>query len=140
LAVASGILTNLVSGFAAGGPWGLALTAVMAVVGGIVQAVEEEKKVYQEVQQNNAKKNTKEASQKDQELSNIQTLMKNYNNLKETYLTTGEGQDALAESARALAEAYGLVGANLLIAENNFSQFESAIMGSMGLGQIKSFY
>ena len=66
--------------------------------------------------------------------------MKNYNTLRETYLTTGEGQDALAASARALAEAYGLVGANLLIAEGNFTAFEQMIARSTGLNSAKKYY
>lgn len=140
LAAASGILTNLASGFAAGGPWGLALTAVMAIVGGIIQAAEEAKRAYQEAQQADYDKIKEEASKKDEEFSNIQSLMKNYNTLKETYETTGQGQDALAASARALADAYGLVGANVLIAENNFKEFENLVARSAGLDVLSNFY
>jgi hypothetical protein len=60
--------------------------------------------------------------------------------LKETYETTGTGQEALAESARKLAEAYGLVGANVAIASGNFKEFERMIAQSSGLDKTERFY
>lgn len=132
--------TNLATSFASGGIWGLAITAVVGAISAAIAYFEQKKKEYQEEQTKDFKKTVEETDEKDIELSNIKTLIKNYNTLKETYTSTGEGQDALAKSARELAEAYGLVGTSLLIAEGNFSQFESAIIGSLGLGQMKAFY
>lgn len=140
LAAATGIVTNLASGFASGGIWGLVLTGATMAISAAIQYAEEQKKKYQDKQTEEFEKSVKESEEKDAELSNIQALMKNYNTLKETYDTTGEGQDALAASARALAEAYGLVGANVLIAEGNFKQFESLIARSSGLDVLSSFY
>ena len=108
---------------------------------GVISGQEKAKKTeYQEKQTKDAEKRANEANQRDEELNNIQTLMKNYNTLRETYISTGEGQDALAASARALADAYGLVGANLLIAEGNFTAFEQMIASSAGLDKISAFY
>lgn len=127
----------------AGGP-AVAIAAIAALgagVFGVISGQEKARKTeYQEKQTKDAEKRTNEVNQRDEELNNIQTLMKNYNTLRETYISTGEGQDALAASARALADAYGLVGANLLIAEGNFTAFEQMIASSAGLDKISAFY
>lgn len=114
-----------------------ATTVIGSVYSGVKQA---EKETYQKDQTDRMTKMKEDTNEKDEELSNIQSLIKNYNSLKETYLTTGEGQDALAASARELADAYGLIGANLLIAEGNFSDFERMIAQSTGLKQVEDFY
>lgn len=127
----------------AAGPAGwiaLAAAAGMGALGVVAGNYEADKKEYQDKQNKTDKKRQEEVQKTDEELSNIQTLMKNYNTLRETYISTGEGQDALAASARALAEAYGLVGANLLIAEGNFSAFEQMIASSTGLDKVSNFY
>jgi hypothetical protein len=67
-------------------------------------------------------------------------LIQSYNSLYETYISTGDGQDALAESARALAEAYGLVGANVLIASGNFKAFNDLLLNNMGFTELEKFY
>lgn len=136
LTAAAGAVTNLASGFAAGGPWGLALTAITMVISGIIQAAEEAKKVQAE----DFERLVEKGNEKDTEVSNIKTLVQNYNTLKETYETTGTGQDALAESARKLAEAYGVVGANVAIASGNFKEFERMIAQSSGLDKTERFY
>lgn len=127
----------------AAGPAGwiaLAAAAGMGALGVVAGNYEADKKEYQDKQNKTDKNRQEEVQKTDEELSNIQSLMKNYNTLRETYISTGEGQDALAASARALAEAYGLVGANLLIAEGNFSAFEQMIASSTGLDKISNFY
>lgn len=129
-------------GVAAGPAGWIALAAAvgMGALGVVAGNYEADKKEYQDKQNKTDKNRQEEVQKTDEELSNIQSLMKNYNTLRETYISTGEGQDALAASARALAEAYGLVGANLLIAEGNFSAFEQMIASSTGLDKLSNFY
>lgn len=97
----------------------------VSIYKGIKDGKEEAKRLKLEEE---AKKAQKEASEDSQEISNKQRLISNYNSLYETYLKTGEGQDQLRESAYALAEAYGLVGANVLIAEGNFKSFNQELL------------
>jgi hypothetical protein len=46
----------------------------------------------------------------------------------------------LAASARALADAYGLVGANVLIATGNFEAFNEMLANNMGFDTELAFY
>jgi len=82
-----------------------------------------------------AEKFVEESTKANDELDESGKLIKNYNDLYETYLETGEGQDQLAESARALAEAYGLVGANVLIAQGNFEEFNKLLAQSLNFNK-----
>lgn len=138
-AVSSGI-SSLVSGFMSGGPWGLALTAVAMIVAGIIESVQQAKAAYQEAQQADFDKIHTQVDEKTTEFEQNASLIRSYNQLYETYITTGEGQDALAESARALAEAYGLVGANVLIATGNYKEFNKLLLNNMGFTDLEKFY
>ena len=46
----------------------------------------------------------------------------------------------MAASARALADAYGLVGANVLIAQGNFEAFNNYLADNMGFDSELKFY
>ena len=113
--------------------WIGAIVAAVASIGvsifkGVKEGKEEAKRLELE---EDAKKAQEKAAEDSQEISNKQKLISNYNSLYETYLKTGEGQDQLRESAYALAEAYGLIGANVLIAENNFVGFNKKLKESL---------
>ena len=131
LSAAAGGISNLVSGFMSGGWIGLAISAITMVVSGIIEANKRAKEEYQKAQNERLEKITSEDDEKTAELNSNFSLIKSYNELYETYLTTGEGQESLKESAYALAAAYDAVGASLLAAEGNFTKFNEVIAQSI---------
>jgi len=113
----------------------VALGAVMTIIGAIQGADKAERERNEKATTATNEKYIQRGEQLNQEVDDSTALIKNYNDLYETYLETGEGQDQLAESARALAEAYGLVGANVLIAQGNFEEFNELLAKSLNFNK-----
>ena len=137
--VVSGV-SNLASSFAQGGWIGLAITAAAMLTSGIIEMIKQAKEEYQAAQKEDYLKSKEKVDEKLAESNTNQQLIKDYNTLYETYKTTGEGQDALAASARALADAYGLVGANVLIASGNFDAFNKILADNLNFDSLANFY
>lgn len=124
----SGGISSLASGFLSGGWIGLAISAIGLLVSGIIEANKKAKEEYQKAQAEKMEKITDKGQEISDEVETNRSLIQSYNTLYEAYLKTGEGQEELKESAYELAEAYGIVGANLLIASGNFEEFNK-LMG-----------
>ena len=127
------LVASLAMAFSVGGPWGLAIAAVGAVLGIVLGTAERQTKEFQEKQKKALEESTKAREKDQEELDNTKTLIKEYNELYETYRTTGEGQEQLAETAYKLAEAYGILGANVLIAQGNFQGFQQELIRALRL-------
>lgn len=102
-------------------------TIAGAVLGYIHNIKEEAEKAQQELWDKTNKKTTALLEEDGKDDATRNQLLQQYNSLYNTYLKTGEGQDKLCESAKQLAEAYGLVGVNLDIASGKFDSFNTKL-------------
>lgn len=126
--IAMSIGTSIISG-----NWLMAIAqGVGAVYGVINQLKEEELKHQAELHQKELNKNQKSLDKSVEEQNTNDALIKSYSELYNTYLQTGEGQDALKESAIQLADAYGNVEARVAAAAGEFERFQALIKASIG--------
>lgn len=141
ISIAPAIGTALTTAFGPIG-WAIgALAAIVAAVAAVTNGISKAKKeTYQNRQKESLEKNQEQIDAKNEEVENNHNLIKSYNDLYATYIETGEGQEELAASARALADAYGLVGANVLIAQGNFEAFNNYLADNMGFDSELKFY
>lgn len=123
----AGGISSLVSSFMSGGIVGLAISAASMMVGIFIKLKQQAKENYQKEQEETIKKATDKTSEIGEEIKSNSSLIKSYNELYETYLKTGKGQEQLKESALELAKAYGSVGATLAAAQGNFELFNKRI-------------
>ena len=126
--IAMSIGTSIISG-----NWLMAIAqGVGAVYGVINQLKEEELKRQAELHQKELDKNQESLSKNVEEQNANNSLIKSYSELYNAYLQTGEGQDALKESAIQLADAYGNVEAHVAAAAGEFERFQALIKASIG--------
>lgn len=138
-------ISSIMSGAMAGsvaGPWGMAAgalvglgTSIAGLVTGYNERIEKERIA---LQQKNIKAASTAASDSSTEISNVQSLISEYNSLYETYLQTGTGQEELVASATKLADTYGIVGGALAVLRGDFEGFNDLI-ASGGLDLTKVF-
>ena len=93
-----------------------AFSALMAVIGGVQQAFENEKQAQMDAM-NEAK----------QTLDTVNSQVSSFDTLYEEYRRTGEVSDALKQSAQELSDTLGVQGGNALIASENFDALASSI-------------
>ena len=120
-------LSSIAMAFMSPTSW-LGWVAVGAVaIGGIMSAIEDHQKKLKEEQDKTLDEIEEKSQNIQTNLSSNEELIKNYNELYNTYLKTGEGQDELTKSAYALADAYDIVGAKIQIANGNFVGFNQSL-------------
>ena len=120
-------LSSIAMAFMSPTSWLGWVAAGAVAIGGIMSAIEDHQKKLKE-EQDKTLDEIEEKSQNIQDnLSSNEELIKNYNELYNTYLKTGEGQDELTKSAYALADAYDMVGAKIQIANGNFVEFNKSL-------------
>lgn len=120
-------LSSIAMAFMSPTSW-LGWVAVGAVaIGGIMSAIEDHQKKLKEEQDKTLDEIEEKSQNIQTNLSSNEELIKNYNELYNTYLKTGEGQDELTKSAYALADAYDMVGAKIQIANGNFIGFNESL-------------
>lgn len=125
--IAMSIGTSLMSGH-----WLMAIAqGVGAVYGAITQLEKEKEKKAQEQREKTLDKNQEKLDETLETQSKNTTLIQSYNELYSIYLKTGEGQDALKQSAIELADAYGNVEARVAAAAGEFERFHSLISKSI---------
>ena len=134
-----GALSTVATGFATGGVWGGVAAFVGSAITAVIASIEKAKKEFQEAEQEIADKRTENINDYTDDESNKANLIKEYNQLYETYLKTGEGQDELTESAKKLADAYGLVGASVALAAGDFESFNKQVVQSIQSGSGDNF-
>lgn len=110
-------------------------TTIAGVVTGYNERLEKERIALQE---KNIKSGTNAASESTSEITNIRSLISEYNSLYETYLQTGSGQEELVASAQKLADTYGIVGGALAVLRGDFEGFNDLIANG-GLDLTKVF-
>lgn len=126
--IAMSIGSSIVSG-----NWLMAIAqGVGAIFGVMSQLREEELKHQTELHQKELDKNQESLEKNVEEQNTNDSLIKSYSELYNTYLQTGEGQDALKESAIQLADAYGNVEARVAAAAGEFERFQALIKASIG--------
>ena len=135
----SKIAASLGAASVAAGPigWIVAIVGTLGfAVSKIIKGVNEGREQAKKEAANKKADGSKTTSDENAEtITKNQTLMQNYNSLYETYLKTGKGQDELKKSAYELAEAYGIVGANVLIADGNFEAFNDKLKQSISFSR-----
>ena len=125
--IAMSIGTSIMSG-----NWLMAIAqGVGAVYGAITQWEKEKEKKAQEQREKTLDKNQEKLDETLETQSKNTTLIQSYNELYSTYLKTGEGQDALKQSAIELADAYDNVEARVAAAAGEFERFHSLISKSI---------
>lgn len=125
--IAMSIGTSIMSG-----DWLMAIAqGVGAVYGAITQWEKEKEKQAQEQREKTLDKNQEKLDETLETQNKNTTLIQSYNELYSTYLKTGEGQDALKQSAIELADAYGNVEARVAAAAGEFERFHSLISKSI---------
>lgn len=125
--IAMSIGTSIMSG-----NWLMAIAqGVGAVYGAITQWEKEKEKKAQEQREKTLDKNQEKLDETLETQNKNTTLIQSYNELYSTYLKTGEGQDALKQSAIELADAYGNVEARVAAAAGEFERFHSLISKSI---------
>ena len=125
--IAMSIGTSIMSG-----DWLMAIAqGVGAVYGAITQWEKEKEKKAQEQREKTLDKNQEKLDETLETQSKNTTLIQSYNELYSTYLKTGEGQDALKQSAIELADAYDNVEARVAAAAGEFERFHSLISKSI---------
>ena len=137
LSAAAGAAASIGSRLLAGDWIGAAATAVSSIVGYFIQLSKQAKEDYQQAQKEKIEEATNKATETTDEMTEQAKLIQNYSTLYDTYARTGEGQEQLKESAYALADAYGLVGANVLIAQGNFKEFNNLMKEQLNLSMDK---
>lgn len=137
LSAAAGAAASIGSRLLAGDWIGAALTAVSSIVGYFIQLSKQAKEDYQQAQKEKIEEAMNKATETTDEMTEQAKLIQNYSTLYDTYARTGEGQEQLKESAYALADAYGLVGANVLIAQGNFEGFNNLMRNQLDLNMGK---
>lgn len=126
--IAMSIGSSIVSG-----DWLMAIAqGVGAIFGVMSQLREEELKHQAELHQKELDKNQESLDKNIEEQNTNDSLIKSYSELYNAYLQTGEGQDALKESAIQLADAYGNVEAHVAAAAGEFERFQALIKASIG--------
>lgn len=137
ISMISSIAMSAIMAFNVSNPLGwisLAVSGIATVIGLILGDAEKKREEFQKKEKASLEQFEKDINKDTEEQKNKQSLMKTYNDLYETYLRTGEGQDELKASAYELASAYGLLGANLLIAQGNFQAFNNELIKSNQYG------
>ena len=127
----SNIMMTLGNVLVSQNPLLIASTIIGGIFGIISQAQTQAKELQKEQWDKTNKKATNILEEEQSNNSSKEQLLQQYNSLYNTYLKTGEGQDALKESAKQLAEAYGLVGVNLDIASGKFDVFNQKLAESI---------
>ena len=128
------LIASLAMAFSVGGPWGLAIAAVGALIGGILGAIEKRTKDFQKKQKELLESTKKTLDKEKTEADDKKSLIQEYNQLYEEYRRTGTGQEELAQTAYALASAYEILGANVAIAAGNFEEFQRILSGKAKTG------
>lgn len=127
----SNIMMTLGNVLVSQNPLLIASTIIGGIFGIVSQAQTQAKELQKEQWDKTNKKATNILEEEQSNNSSKEQLLQQYNSLYNTYLKTGEGQDALKESAKQLAEAYGLVGVNLDIASGKFDVFNQKLAESI---------
>lgn len=110
-----------------GNPIMIATAIIGGALGVITQWEKEKEKEQQASWEKTLNKNQEDLDAQTEKNTTNNNLIKNYNELYNTYLKTGEGQEALKESAIQLADAYGNVEAKVAAAAGEFERFHYII-------------
>ena len=133
LSASASAVTTLVSSFASGGWIGLAVAGASMLFSYIKQASEEAERIRAEAQAARVEAVNTQTEASAEELSNVRSLLDNYNELYAKYKAGQTTQEELTTSAVALAEAYGLTAATVLAMTGDFEGFNNAIAETLDL-------
>lgn len=133
LSASASAVTTLVSSFASGGWIGLAVAGASMLFSYIKQASEEAERIRAEAQAARVEAVNTQTEASAEELSNVRSLLDNYNELYAKYKAGQTTQEELTTSAVALAEAYGLTAATVLAMTGDFEGFNNAIAKTLDL-------
>ena len=131
LGAAANTMMSFGSVLMSGNPLMIATAIIGGALGAITQWKKENEKQAQEQREKTLDKNQEKLDETLETQNKNATLIQSYNELYSIYLKTGEGQDALKQSAIELADAYGNVEARVAAAAGEFERFHSLISKSI---------